>query len=778
MNKQKRRTVATAVLAATVGATGFAQAQMLEEVIVTATKRAEGMQDVPIAMSVVSGEKIDQFGITELDELSAQLPNVHIGESGGNNQIFIRGIGSGNNSGFEQSVGTFIDGVYFGRARNSRAAFLDLQRVEVLKGPQSTLFGKNTIAGAINITTGQPEQEFAAYVDASYETELNGIGFTGMVTGPLSDTLSGRLVARTYERDGWMENQYPGAEDGTSQENDVVRGSLVWDATDKSTFTLKAEYGEWGTVGANSTITDASPGSTFLYSYNDPNFADTIKDEYKQSQTRGLPGRDVEDDTESSIFQLTWDYELGEHTLRSITAYTEYDFSRCLDVDYASVNIFDQCTDESHEQFTQELLLTSPLGGTFEYLAGLYYQDATLEIDNDTGAVWSGNPFLEEGVFALLEGQGLVGLPSTAVDGSLRSITEQNTEAWSAFVELTWNVSPSFRTIFGLRYSDDEKDIDKENVITSFYGDSPLPDALLNVIYTGVGFFTVYDYKLDRAEDHVTGNLNFQWDVSDDVMTYLNFATGFKAGGFDTSNNMDRSREFEDESVESIELGLKSTLWDGRARVNAAYFIGNYEDVQVSSWEGSGFVVGNAAESEVQGFEVDFDVAATDAITITGAFAWLDAEYGDYTNGPCLVADRIDGTCNQENPQDLSGTPLQFSPDFSGNLGISYRAALTDNMDILAGAQAVYTDDFHVAPNGDERSIQDSNTKWNARVALEASDGSWSLAFVGKNLTDETTFNWGNDATLSGEGLGFDNAYFRQYEAPRTFEIQARYNFY
>ncbi len=274
--------------------------------MVTATKRSVGMQDVPIAISVVSGDKIEKFGVTELDELSAYLPNVHIGESGGNNQIFIRGVGSGNNSGFEQSVGTFIDGVYYGRARNSRAAFLDIERVEVLKGPQSTLFGKNTIAGAINITTAQPADAFEAYVDASYETELDGIGLTGMVTGPLTDRLRGRLVAKTFERDGWMENQFPGADDGASQENDIVRGTLVWDATDNSSLNLKAEYGEFGTVGATSKIVEAEPGSIFLFSFNDPDFGDTVNNGYKQSQTQGLPGRDIVDDTEAGSLQLTW----------------------------------------------------------------------------------------------------------------------------------------------------------------------------------------------------------------------------------------------------------------------------------------------------------------------------------------------------------------------------------------------------------------------------------------------------------------------------------------
>ena len=450
----KRTQLATAIaLLASVGVMP-SQAQMLEEVVVTATKRAVGLQDVPIAITVVSGEKIEQFGIHKLDELSAYLPNVHIGESGGNNQIFIRGVGSGNNGGFEQSVGTFIDGVYFGRARNSRAAFLDLQRVEVLKGPQSTLFGKNTVAGAINITTGQPEEAFEGYVEATYETELEGFGVTGMVTGPLSDNIRGRLVAKTYQRDGWMENQFPGGQDGASQDNNIIRGTLVWDATDKSSFNLKAEHGNFKTEGGLCKITIAEPGSAFLFGWNDPNFSDTLGFNYKQSVGGGLPGRKIEDDNDSDILQLTWDYQLGEHTLRSISAYTGYEFDNCIDVDYASIDLIDQCTGQNHDQFTQEFLLTSPGGGTFEYLAGLYYQDAKLEMDTNIGATWSGLPPVEAGLFGLL---GISGMPSGTVDGLLATSLEQNTETWSAFIELTWNITDTFRTIFGVRYSDDEK---------------------------------------------------------------------------------------------------------------------------------------------------------------------------------------------------------------------------------------------------------------------------------------------------------------------------------
>ena len=183
---------------------------MLEEVIVTATKRAESMQDVPIAISMMSGEKISEQNIQSLDDLAIFMPNVHIAEGGAGDQLFIRGVGSGINYGFEQSVGTFTDGVYFGRGQASRSTFLDVERVEVLKGPQSTLFGKNTVAGAINITTRRPSDEFEGIIEGTMEPEFDGWSTTLTLSGPLTDTLGARVILKREESDGYMDNTFTG----------------------------------------------------------------------------------------------------------------------------------------------------------------------------------------------------------------------------------------------------------------------------------------------------------------------------------------------------------------------------------------------------------------------------------------------------------------------------------------------------------------------------------------------------------------------------------------
>jgi iron complex outermembrane recepter protein len=746
----------------------------LEEVVVTATKRAQGLQDVPIAISVMTGEKIQSQGIAELEDLAVFMPNVHIAEGGTGTQLFIRGIGSGINYGFEQSVGTFIDGVYYGRGRSARAAFLDLERVEILKGPQSTLFGKNTVAGAINITSALPTEEFEGYVEGSYDTELEGYGVTAMVSGELADGVKGRLVAKYYDDKGYIENTGPG-DDGPMEENSVVRGTLVWDASEDLTLTLKAEHGQFDVTGRQDMITIANPTATSLYqAFGDPNFNADFN--YEKSAA-DFPGNKAFDDTKANAIQLTADYQWGEHSLRSITAYNDYEFDSISDSDYSPLQFIEQSRSEKHDQFSQEFLLSSPTGGELEYLAGVYYQRNNLTSDRRTDLALSALPPIETSLGGLFGG-----LPPGAMDGGALAFFDQKTETWSAFTQLTWNASDIFRVTFGLRYSKDEKEVEKSSIVAA--PDENVSDPFLAFLFSSAGLSLAneHDYSLDRSEEHWTGNLNFQLDINDDTMMYLNFSNGFKGGGFDESNalgNMDFA-EFEDESVQSIEFGAKVNFWDGRARANMAIFYSEFEDVQVSTFDGNCcFVVGNAAESEVEGFEADIELALAEGLVMTAAISYLDATYKSFPNAACnesqFLATIAAGGARSDCLQDLSGKPLQFAPEWSGNIGLRYEVALSDQTDLTLGMEANFSDDVVVANDLDENLIQDSFWKLNMRASLSLMEGKVVLSAVGKNLTNEKTFTWGNDVPLAS--LGFSQTYFQHIDKPRTFELKARYNF-
>lgn len=800
---------AAATLALATSVPALSQNLTLEEIVVTATKRVEGLQEVPIAISVMSGQDITAKGLTKMEDLSSYMPNVHVAEASGGTNLFIRGVGSGVNYGFEQSVGTFVDGVYYGRGRSARGKFLDLERVEVLKGPQSTLFGKNTIAGAINITTAQPTEEFEGYISAGYTSELEAKTVTGVVSGPLSDSVRGRLAMRSYEDKGYVENLAAAGVDGPQNESVYVRGTLAIDLAEDWSATIKAEHGYYDVLGRQEVISEVNPAigpAVGLYAspFGSPNFEAGFGYTNYQQNVNDNP---IFDDTESTIMQVTVDGAVGEYGLKAIIAYTEYEFTNSLDTDYGPLRLINRGRNEEHEQMSAEFILTSPSDNAFEYMAGAYYQTEDLSHNRYSMVNVSAAPTLQSGIFGQLNAsnpalggasfaQAVLGgnLSPTAnngiLDGDATNSLEQDADSWSVFFEGTYNVSDSFRITAGLRYSEDDKEMAKSAEIGYIDPTAPsstLAPAQLNAVYSqGLKLAKTHAYTRERSEDHVTGHVNLQWDMSDEAMVYLEVGNGYKAGGFDEDNGMGRELEtvngitddiavFEDETVDTIEIGAKINLADGRGRLNIAAFSSTYEDVQVSTFDGTaGFVVGNAAESEVQGIEADVLYRATEEITVNGAFAYMDATYKSFPGAGCNLAQVIANGGPTGCTQDLSGQPLQFAPEYTANLGITYETELSSGLLLSAGLDYNWTDDVVAAADMDENLIQDSYGKLNARISLASSD-QWQLSLIGKNLTGEDTFMWGNDIPLGS--LGFNGAYFKMIDPPRTVEVVAQMNF-
>ncbi len=760
-----------------------AQDLMLEEIVVTATKRTTGLQDTPIALSVMDGQKITDQGIGSLEDMAVFLPNVHIAEGGAGDQLFIRGIGSGINYSFEQSVGTFIDGVYFGRGQASRSSFLDVQRVEVLKGPQSTLFGKNTIAGAINITTAKPGDEFEGRVEITAEPEFGGLGATFTVSGPLSDTFGARFVIKRDETDGYMTNTLKNR-DERQAENTVGRLVLGWQPTDELDVTFKYEVGKSDTVGRQDVLSIATPFAVGRYQAADPGFAANFGYDKSSQNITGGKSDEQFHDSEWNIGTLTAEWSLGEYTLKSITGYVDYEFSNYLDSDYGPLEFLARGRDEQHKQFSQEFLFSSPVGETIEYLAGFYYQDEELKHQRETDVQLSA-----------------AGIGTGNLDASGIGFFNQDASTISAFVQGTFNISDTFRLIAGVRYSRDEKEFDKDAFVTDYQTVTPnealggIYDVALNFstdhsFANGVGMrcpgiprtceTIAFDTK--RSESNVTGDVTLQWDASDDAMIYLKVGNGYKAFGFDEANGRGQfsAQAYEEETVMAYELGAKLDLMGGRARLNMAAFFSELEDVQVSTFDGNaGFVVGNAAESEVYGIEADGSIVLTEQLTLSGGFAFLDASYKSFPDAACNELQILDwiagGGTRATCVQDLAGQPLQFSPDFAGNLALDFLTPVAESMELRFTLDAMYSDKYEVAADLDPLLKQDSFVKVNARVQLASAAQTWSLAVLARNITNEKTTTWGNDVPLASQG--FSQTYFQHIDPPRTIEIQAAYNF-
>jgi iron complex outermembrane receptor protein len=587
-------------------------------------------------------------------------------------------------------------------------------------------------------------------------------------------------VVKRRETDGYVHNTFTG-DDEPSEKNTVGRIVLDWMATDNLDLSLKYERGESKSQGRQEMVSIATDFAIDRYRAADPNYSP----DFGYDKSNKNINDEVFHDGEWNIVTLNAELALGEHTLKSITGYVDYEFQNYLDSDSGPLQFLARGRDEQHKQFTQEFILSSPTGGNLEYLAGLYYQNEELEHDRVTDAVLSA-----------------AGIGTGSLDASGYGTFEQDAETWSVFTQLTWHISDTFRVLAGLRYSDDQKEFTQTAYVASLFETEPnnplagIYDQVLNfstdhffdssgaTVCEGVAYVCTYypDFDNERSEQHWTGDITLQWDVTDTVMSYFKVGNGYKAGGFDEANGRGslEAAEYEDEIVKGAELGAKMDLWDGRARLNLAAFYNEFEDVQVSTFDGNaGFVVGNAAESETKGLEADLTLAVTEALTVTAALAYLDATYAAFPDASCNEPQILDwiagGGTRASCVQDLAGESLQFAPEWSGNLSANYITRIGDNLELKLGADLMYSDEYVVANDLDPVLDQGSFYKINARIEIGSYEGNWSIALLGKNLTDEATTTWGNDVPLAGQG--FSQTYFQHINPPRSYEVQARYRF-
>ena len=798
MKNLKPLSISLAVAAAITGSSAWAQGLMLEEVIVTAQKRAQNLQDVPIAVSALSGEKINDIGIVDLQEVTLYTPNVNINSGASQPNLFIRGVGSGTNSGFEQSVGLYIDGVYSGRGQLAGVPLtMDLERVEILKGPQGILFGKNTIAGAINITSAQPTDEFMASIDVLYEPDHGEELVTLVVNGPLTDNLSGRLAMRRMAMDGWWENKFTG-EEGPEQDNWYARGALRWEG-DRVDVTAKYEYGDF----------DRQNGPQIVYQSDQPvNFLGEEVFPILSDSDEGYVDQGAGDETETNVFALTanWDMDIG--TFTSISAYSAYDTFREQDSDYSATAAINRELDEEYEQFSQELRLVSPGGETIDWIVGGYYQESELDISR-----------LNVGLdFALLGPLSVPALVNTLPPQP--NWFMQDSTSWATFAQATWNINDTVRTTWGIRYNEEEKELLKGSIADGLGARAGTSGAAANTIVlanpaSGGIIADVRSHqfpKTKRKEDKFTWSGNIQWDVGEESMVYASVSTGYKGGGFDeaysgadgtirTGNIITGEPDggviltgitvddlaYNEETVLAYEIGAKATLLDGAATLNVALFRMEYEDLQVSSLVGDVFNVGNAGEATSQGLEIDGRWRATEKLTFGAAIAYLDATYDEFSGATCTIPQstdpgnnpgclRDDGSnisAGESGGQNLEGETLLFAPEWSSNFNVEYTQPLSANLVLRTNFDINYSDSFYSALDLDPNTKHDSATKYNLRIGLGSTDGVWSVAIIGKNLTDEETMVWRNDVATTNS-----NSYFGVPERPRSIAIQGRYNFF
>ena len=806
-----RRLLILMTLAPALALPAVAQNLTLEEVVVTAQKRVESLQDVPISVSAMSGERMAEANIINLEGLTNYIPNFSMNQSGISNNITIRGVSSGINPGFEQSTGMYVDGIYYGRGQLSRSPMFDLERIEVLRGPQPILFGKNSIAGAVSMITARPGDEFEGSVTALYETEEQRQDYRLVLSGPLTQRLSGRFSALYRDMDGAYTNTLSGGDEKREEER-VLRAQLLWEPIDTLSVLAKYERSDFDDFGRNVELAQsivredlAAQGRGIDYITALNNFVaagNNARGLQPPIAYSGIDGRlnrvrggngDFHDNS-SEVFVLTVDYALGDHTLTSTTGYLEYAFSQDCDCDFTSASIFNALQSERFDQFSQEIRLTSPGGETLDYIAGLYYQNNELNFNDSINVPANSLLRLLNPAFS---------------DIRTRRFSVQDSDLWALFAQFTWNVNERTRLVLGARYSEEDKAAVKRQAHVGSNGvELPAtdptgrrPNALwaLNALF---GVFSIEPYEpifARRKEKEFNPLVTLQYDLRADAMLYATYVEGFKAGGFDirsnghpdpavvNARNLARNLdivgvfEFEDESAESFEIGAKMGLGPA-AELNLAAFYTEYTNLQTSQFDGVlGFNVRNAGEAQIKGIELDGRWRLSDGLTLSGALAYLDFEYTDFKNNQCYFGQQVldpgavqpDGaTC------DATGKRKEYTPEYSGMLSADYAMPLGRGLELRSTLDLVFSDEYTFNPTLDPRSVQDAFTKVNLRIALGAQSGAWEVAFIGQNLSDEDVVIYGGEGPLAGALTGGTGmGYYQFLDRPATYAVQGTYRF-
>ncbi|UZK67271.1 TonB-dependent receptor [Sphingomonas sp. M1-B02] len=682
---------------------------VLGEIVVTATKRAQRLQDVPVSIAAIAGEDITERQITDLRSLQAYVPNMAILNSGVNPVVYIRGFGSGpNNVAFDQEVSVYLDGIYGGRGAQFSAPFFDLERVEVLRGPQGALFGRNTAAGAISLISAGPTKTLKGSLSAAYNFERKGYEFTGFASGPLSDTLGLRVAGKFVRQKGWLRNVATG-EDDPRLDQELIRATLRWEPSAGVDVTLKGEYGRHQLMGGithSGSLTEKT------------NFTDTryVSDPYGPAPIPEQSG------IKSTNVALTANIALGEHTLTSISgwshfttkrlsAYDEYSPDRTVPAN-GSNRRYANGFPEAFDQYSQEIRLASPTGGTVEYVIGGYFDTADYHLHQDS--------YYQN-----------LGATNT-ITGAQSTDFDQTSWSYSFFGQATVRLADAVRAIGGLRYSN-----------TTKHGDFT-SRTVSGSVFNAIG----PDVSGRLNEDYVDPSATLQFDASKDIMFYATYGRGSKSGGFvsNTYNVTPAGFQFKPERSTNYEAGMKATLAGGRATFNVSVFKTKFKDLQQSAYDPDRrtFFTRNAAIASSTGVEAEAQWLVATGLQLSASLAYLDAKFDDYPGAPCLSLETL-VQCNSADPvsiaaHNIKGTPLQFAPKWSGNVGFRFDRDLSDNLNFLVTANTLFRSSYFIADGYNPIwGKQDGWAKIDARVQLGGTDDKWNVALVGRNLTDKKT---------------------------------------
>ena len=718
-DKFVRAEIILSALAVAIPQVAMSQASALEEVIVTAERRAQDAQDVPLALTIIDGSAISPAGISSISDVALKTPNLtytqfNIGEP----QLFLRGLGTTiDSAGADPTVSVFIDDVYVGRSAGATSDLYDLERIEVLRGPQGTLYGRNVTGGAISIVTKKPSREYQAKLGATAGNYGLTI-FRGLIDGPLGENMAGNLSFSKRDRNGYAYSNISG-QGLDDADNLSLRGKLLWDISDNTEVLLGFDYSTDDTNGRCRDLTkldnpadEQNAGGAFT------GVLKQVKVDTNSEDPRTC-ALTIEQYAERDVFGLSARVQMelaNDLSLTSITAYRELEYSWLqelggMDSPPNLLSVEDNEGDDA-DQFSQEFRLTHD-GDRLFWVAGAYYFKENVDrFANVPIAFGPGSPVA----------------PGALLDRSwLQSATNTS---MALFGQVVWSMTDALDLTLGGRQTWDEKEMDNA------YSSSPGNE--------------VYNFKgLEKSWNEFTPRVTVDWKVSDDHMLFATWSKGYKSGVFISQNTSAQLAEtpLEPEEATNMEVGAKTRWLDNRLQFNITYFDLENENQQLFRLENFTLVSENFG-TESSGIELDFIAAVGENLTVSGMYASLDAEIvgGQFT-----------------------GNTAPRSPDYKYSLAANYNAVLGDGSMLDFEASASYSDNWYMEATNQGVSFMDDYTVVDASVRYTSSGGKWDITVWGKNLSDELVTSHSIVSSFGGS--------VELFAPPRTYGLTANYSF-
>ncbi len=719
------------------------EANVVGEVIVTASRRETSLQTTALAISAVSGEALQTQQVTNIEGLAQSLPSVNFGQTTGNARIAIRGVGFDNISlGNEGRVAYHVDGVYISRPSAALASFYDVQRVEVLRGPQGTLYGRNATGGAVNVITRAPGDTASGFIEATVGN-YGLFRLEGAAGGPISDSLSGRVAFQVIEREGYGENLTNGL-DVDDQSTRGIRGSVRYRPNERFDLTLNGDF-----------FTQDDHAYSFHYlrpgSIPDPTTTPPLPGLVPRGlRVGGRVPTDLRDSTSDSGPQNDREFygvsanlvvDFGWSELTSITAARSNAFATVTDLDATSapLSIYDQL--EESDTFSQELRLTGEYSRG-DWLIGAYYFSEDLL----GGTRIALDPLVFAPVNSVLP-------PPSGYRTGFYAVGTLDTEAVALFGNLRFQFTDQLAIRLGARYSDETKDIDEAfrvDAVTPFPGFFPRfppPSPPFNRRQTSENWSSF------------TPSVTLEYEATDDLFGYLTYSQGFKSGGFNLGNVQ---APFDPEEITSYEAGVRADWMGGRLRTNVSAFLYDYANLQVSKVNGALVTIDNAAEAEVYGLEAEVVLLVGDNLRLDSTLSLLNTQYKEYTTTDPARA--LLGVI------DLEGNDLTQSPSYTVNLNATYTVPLEGGELILRG-ESRFVDNIFFTQFNLDHVRQESYSLFNAFVTYERDNGFYATAFM-RNIGNEDIVS---AALVSSSLVG--SPLVGSFEPPRTFGVTVGYRF-